>query len=146
MKHCMARFWYYLGCFLAAVILESFPKFLFEINQPVLFFERFLMLGLFLLVAWFFKYSLKTPWKWSIVSSMFFVDAALSVGLAVSLFLQFFSPWFMLLSAALLLLRAGVFSYLAADRLPTLKGLVFFTCFVFLVCAEMVLTFGLQPF
>jgi len=142
----MEHFWYYLGCFLAVVVMESIPRFIFETLQPVMFLNRLLLLVMFLFAAWFFKKSLHERWKWSIVSGMFFVDAVVTVCLVMSLFLQFFNTWFVLASAILIVARAGIFSYLASDRMPHLKGLVFFTCFVFLVAGELVLTFGLQPF
>jgi hypothetical protein len=80
------------------------------------------------------------------LSSMFIVDAAIGVALAILLFFQLFSPIFMLVAALVILVRAGIFSYLVAHRLPHLRGLVFFASMLLLVVGEMVITFGVKPF
>ena len=136
----MSRFLYYTACLFAIIVLESFPRFLNDVYRPFMLVERLVLITLFLLVAWFFRYSLHSEWRWSILSSMFFVDAIIAVGLALCLFLQLFSGWFVLLSGALILLRAGVFSHLVAERLKHLRSFVFFTCFVLLLAGEILLT------
>lgn len=142
----MNRGLYYLGCFVAIVVLESLPRFLFEVEHPFMIVERAILLTLFLLVAWFFDYSLHSQWRWSLLSSMFVVDAIAAITLAALLFMQLFSPWFVLVSAIVILVRAGVFSYLVAHRLPQLRSLVFFSSVLLLTVGELVIAFGVHPF
>lgn len=134
---------YYAGCLIAIAVLESFPRFLFEASQQFQVLNRALLIVLFLAGAYFFKHTLRERWKWSVLSSMFFVDALAAVAFAILLFLQLFSVWFAFIAGIIILTRAGIFAYLISDRMQHLRGLVFFTTFLFLVTGELVLTFGL---
>jgi hypothetical protein len=138
----MDRSVYYASCFLALVVLESFPHFISDALRPYMIVEHAVLILVFLAVAWFFHFALHDEWRWSILSSMFFVEAIAAVALTVLLFLQLFSHWFVIGTALVLLIRAGVFSYLAVDRIKTLRSLVFFTCFVLLLAGELVMLFG----
>jgi hypothetical protein len=142
----MERALYYLGCFIAVVVFESLPRFLFEVNQSWAIAERTVLLLLFLFVAWFFHYTVHGRWRWSVLSSMFFVDSIVAVTLAILLFFQLVSPWFFLVALVVVLIRAFIFSYLVSTTLPHLRGLVFATCFILLLAGELVLTFGIRPF
>jgi hypothetical protein len=75
---------------------------------------------------------------------MFIVESAAVVAFALLLFLQLFSPWWALGTVLVIVARAVAYSYLASDRVVHLRGLVFFTCLVFLLCAEIMVTFGLS--
>lgn len=132
--------WYYVGCFIAAVVLQSFPRFWSDLVMPIRFFERALIIVLYLFIAWFFRKGLHVQWRWSILSSIFYVEAIAATALVLSMFLQLYAGIFVLITFAILFLRAAIYSYLASDRLPQLKGLVFFTCFIFLITAELILT------
>lgn len=124
--------------------MESVPRFLSEIAQPFPFFQRLIVFALFLAGAWFFRRTLHTGWKTSVLSGMFIVEAAATVCFAILLFLQLWSPWWMLLTGFVILARSAIYAYLSAERLPNLRGLVFFTCLFYLVLAEIILTFGVS--
>ena len=140
----MDRFFYYLGCFIAVVLLEALPRFLFEVNMPFLVWERFLLLSFFLITGLFFSYVEHGKWRWGILSSMFFVDAIAVVVFAILLFMQLFSPWFMIITLVVIITRAAIFSYLVSFKLPQFRSLVFFTCLFLLVAGELVMSVGLR--
>lgn len=140
----MDRFVYHALLLFAIVTLESFPRFWFELSLDFAFVSRAVLLGLFLLVGWFFRVSLGAPWRWSVLSSMFFVDAVVAVALALLLVAQLVMPVFVLFAAVIILGRDALFAYLMADRVPHLRPLVFFACFALLVLGELVITFGLR--
>ncbi len=140
-----AWFLYYVGCFVALVVLASLPKFIGTTGSSVFLVERAILLMLFIGVAWFFTKALHDEWRWSVLSSLFYVEAISAVACALLLFLQFFHDAFLILTILVLLLRSAVQAYLVSRRVTHLRGLVYFTSLFLLVCGELVLSFGFRP-
>jgi hypothetical protein len=136
----MERAWYYTACLFAVAVLESIPRFIFEVEQEFFFVERLLLLSVFLVVAWFFHYALHERWHWSVTSGMFVIDAIAAVCFAVLLFLQLFSPWWAFVAVVLIVVRSALFSYLVSHRLTHLRSLVYISCFALLVLGELIIT------
>jgi cation transport ATPase len=132
--------WPFLAAtFLAIVGLQSIPRFLFELEHALPIVQRAVLLGLFLVVAWFFTVSLHERFRWSMLSGLFLVEMAVGVAMAILLFLQLYSVAFVYAGLLVLLVRAGVYSYIASHRLPHLRGLVFSTTLFLLVLGEIVI-------
>lgn len=141
----MSRWLYYTGCFFAAAVLSSLPRFLFETQTPSHVFDRGLLLLIVMLVAWFFSNSLHENWRWSVLSSVFIIETISAVTFAVLLFLQLFSYVFAYVVLLLIFVRILALSYTFTYRFKHLRGLVFFTILFLLVCGELVLVWGANP-
>jgi hypothetical protein len=128
-----------LATFLAIVGLQSIPRFLFELNAPLQIVQRAVLLALFFLVVWFFTTSSHEPFRWSILSGLFLLEAGVSVVMTILLFFQLYSIWWVYAGLFVLLLRAAAYSYVVSARLPHLRALVFGTGFFLLVIGELML-------
>ena len=132
--------WTFLAAtFLAIAALQSIPRFLFEIGQPLPVVQRIVLLGLFLVVAWFFTVSMHEDFQWSILSGLFMVEMATGVAMAIVLFAQLYTVYAIYAGLLVLLIRALVFSYAVSYRLTHLRGLVFCTCAFMLTAGEIII-------
>ncbi len=130
---------YLIATFLAIAALESIPRFLFEIGQPIPIVQRIILLGLFLIVAWFFTVSVHEEFQWSILSGLFFLEMATGVAMAIVLFAQLYTPYAVYVGLFVLALRALAFSYAVSHKLTHMRTLVFCTCGFLLIIGEVII-------